>query len=192
MPQDYHVLGAYPSPNPTASFELHTTKRQGVRAFNHNTFSRISGMRSNKEVYQLHSWEYLLAEQFVGFVMHVDSEPLNRIAALQNYGSKLGKEGYAFLESVSPVKWYERRITSEKLHVPATGRELVGKPADLFVAYRHVFSSTQSLDSDPASLAPSHVDGYSLLWLGWPAPGIEMECFSDGMNYIPVGMLEEF
>jgi hypothetical protein len=96
------------------------------------------------------------------------------------------------LESVEPVQWYERRVTQERLQVPATGRELVGKPADLFVAYRHVFSTKQPPDSDPASFDPSQVDGYSLLWLGWPAQGVEMECFSDGVSFIPVGILEEF
>lgn len=192
MPQAYHVLGAYPSPNPMASFEIHTAKRQGVRAFNHNAFSRVSGNRDKKEVYQLHSWEYLLSERFVGFVLHPEREPLERITHLQNYGCKIGKEGYAFLEDVSPVQRYERRISQDSLHVPATGRELVGKPADLFVAYRHVFSKKQPLDDDPASLEPSQVDGYSLIWLGWPAQGIEMECFSDGTSFIPIGILEEF
>lgn len=192
MPRGFHVLGAYPSPDPRASYEIHVTKRQGVRSFNHNAFSRVSGSRDKKEVYQLHTWEYLLSERFIGFVLHPEREHLERIVHLQNYGCKIGKEGYAFLEDVSPVQWYERCITQESLHVPATGRELVGKPADLFVAYRHVFAKKQPFDSDPASLEPSAVDGYSLIWLGWPAQGIKMECFSDGTSFIPVGVVEEF
>ena len=123
MPPEYHVLGAYPSPNPTESFSIHTARRQGVRSFNHSAFSRYPGNRDKKEVYQLHNWEYLLSERFFGFVFHTEAEPLQQVSSLQNYGCKCGKEGFAFLESVSPVQRFQRCATLEAPHVPATGRD---------------------------------------------------------------------
>lgn len=192
MPQDYHVLGAYPPVNARRPESIHTTKRHGVRAFNHNAFSRLVGSRSNKEVYQLHTWEYLLVDHLVGFVLHHDPTALERIHSLLNLGCKCGKEGYAFLEQVSDVRPYSMINTKAMPSVPATGQELMRKPADLFVAYRHEYSKKRHLLNDPAVLEPSNIDGFVSLWLGWPAKNVELSCLTDGENYIPVGMVEVF
>ena len=192
MPSDYHILGAYPLPEPRKSFQIHTTKRQGVRAFNHAAFSRLSGGRTNKEVYQLHTWEYLLVDRFKGFVLHKEAEPLEEIKALQNFGSKCGKEGYVFLEEVSDVKPFERIVTSAIPDTPATGTELIGLPADIFVAYRHEHAEKRRESEHPSEPKPSRVDGFTSIWLGWPGGMIEMEYFSDGQHYIPAGMMEAF
>lgn len=192
MPADYHVLGAYPEPEPQRSFTIHQTKRQGVRSFNHAAFSRLSRSQNDDEVYQLHTWEYLLADRFAGYVLHREAAALERMAELVNLGCKCGKEGYAFLESVSEVRLFRRAASCAGLSTPATGRELIGKPADLFVSYRHEYSQHQPFESDPASDEPSQIDGFTTIWLGWPARGIELDCFSDGVHVIPAGMLEDF
>lgn len=192
MPQEYHVLGAYPPIYSRRDESIHTTKRHGVRAFNHNAFSRLAGSRSNKEVYQLHTWEYLLVDHLVGFVLHQDPTVLERVQALQNLGCKCGKEGYAFLEQVSDVRPYSMISTKAMPSVPATGQELISKPADLFVAYRHEYSKKRQLLNDPAVLEPSNIDGFVSLWLGWPAQNVELTCLTDGENYIPTGIVEVF
>lgn len=192
MPISYHVLGAYPTWNIQKRIELHTTARHGVRAFNHNAFSRLAGSRDKKEVYQLHSWEYLLVDRLYGFILHRSAEALEKIQSLRNFGCKCGKEGYAFLEEVSPVRSFVPVVTKTRPNVPASGAELVGKPADLFVIYRHQYSRAQPLNDDPSVLMPSPVDGFSTVWMGWPAAGVELDCLSDGENNIPAGMLEVF
>lgn len=192
MPQEYHVLGAYPPAYARRDESVHSTKRHGVRAFNHNAFSRLAGSRTNKEVYQLHTWEYLLVDHLVGFVLHKDPTALSGLQALQNLGCKCGKEGYAFLEYVSDVRTYTMTTTKAEPSVPATGLELLRKPANLFVAYRHEYSKKRQIPYDPATLEPSNIDGFVSLWLGWPAPNVELACLSDGENYIPAGMVEVF
>lgn len=192
MPQEYHVLGAYPPAYARREESVHTTKRHGVRAFNHNAFSRLAGSRSNKEVYQLHTWEYLLVDHLVGFVLHKDPKALERLQSLQNLGCKCGKEGYAFLEQVSDIHPYSMTNTKAAPSVPATGLELIRKPANLFVAYRHEYSKKRQLPHDPATLEPSNIDGFVSLWLGWPASNVELACLTDGESYIPVGMMEVF
>jgi hypothetical protein len=192
MPPEYHVLGAYPTTQPRLNQPIHTTKRQGVRSFNHNAFSRLAGSRTNKEVYQLHTWEYLLVDNLVGFVLHRDPEVLGNIAALQNLGCKCGKEGYAFLEQISSVRAFTLTTVAAQPSVPATGQELLGKPADLFVAYRHEYSKKYSAASDPTRLEPSNIDGFVSLWLGWPADNVQLTYLTDGEHYIPAGMMEVF
>jgi hypothetical protein len=192
MPPDFHVLGAYPAPNPVSSYQIHTTHRHGVRAFNHNAFSRLSGTRTQKEVYQLHTWEYLFVEQLVGVVMHTDPGVLSYIQQLQNMGAKCGKEGYAFLESVSPVRRFTRVTASAMPIVPATGQELRGASADLFLTYRHEHAQQKSVLFDPFTPQASQVAGYTSIWLGWPAAALSLEYWSDGDCFIPAGMVEVF
>ncbi len=192
MPSDYHILGAYPLPEPRKSFQIHTTKRQGIRSFNHAAFSRLSRVHTNKEVYQLHTWEYLLVDRFKGFVLHKEAEPLAEFKNLQNFGSKCGKEGYAFLEEVSEVMRFERTVTSASPNTPAVGTELMGLPADMFVAYRHEHCDNKRGEKHPSAPEPSGVKGFTSIWLGWPSEMVEMEYFSDGKHHIPAGMLEVF
>lgn len=192
MPQSYHVMGAYPTTSLGLNQPLHTTKRQGVRTFNHNAFSRLSGSRTSKEVYQLHTWEYLLVDSLVGFVLHREPEALEHLRTLQNLGCKCGKEGYAFIEQVSDVRLFSPTIVATQSAVPATGRELLGKPADLFVAYRHEYSKKYQALSDPTLLEPSQIDGFVSIWLGWPADNVELTYLTDGEHYIPAGMVEVF
>lgn len=199
MPQDYHVLGGYPllqgmameqSTN-RAKASMHIAKRHGVRAFNHDAFSRLSGGRTKNEVYQLHTWEYLTADRFRGIVLHHSSERLEELATLVNYGCKCGKEGYAFLTAVSPVTRYSLKMCTASSSVPATGDEILGQPADMFVAYRYEHNDI-SQSFHPATPEPSAIKGYVLTWLGWPQETSEMAYLTNGTEFVPAGMVEVF
>jgi hypothetical protein len=191
MPHTYHVLGAYPWPDRTC-YEIHTTQRHGVRAFNHNAFSRLAGSRGKKEVYQLHTWEYLLVEQLSGIVMSADPAALTRLQEVANWGAKCGKEGYAYVDAVSAVRPFTRVRATELPSVPATGQELLEVPADLYLGYRHVFANQLVTALEPDAVEPSEVEGYAAIWLGWPAAATELEYWTDGEHYVPSGMLEVF
>ncbi|RIH88259.1 hypothetical protein Mlute_00675 [Meiothermus luteus] len=105
LPKPLISLGAYSErikPVP------HRTKRHGTKGFASKTRSAL--VTADMEAPQLHSWEYLLEEHFVGYVLCQEKEPLEALVApfrSENetlpYGGKLGKEGYAYLEFVSPV-----------------------------------------------------------------------------------------
>ncbi len=193
MPESYHVLGAYPVDHRQATNEIHTTKRQGVRAFNHGAFSRLSGGRSNKEVYQLHTWEYLMTERFFGFVLHHEPERLEELRTLVNFGCKCGKEGYAYLDEVSSVRSLTRARLPAIPSTPTTGSDLLGIAADLIVCYRHEYKAKQLLTDDPFEATPSQIEGFQSLWLGWPSGAVELDYFTDGGSwFIPAGMLEVF
>ena len=194
MPPEFHVLGAYPMHNQDNQkcYHIHTTKRHGVRAFNHNAFSRITGGRTTHEVYQLHTWEYLFVDLFQGIVLHKKPEVLELMKTLVNHGCKCGKEGFAYLDMVSDVTEYSLTQSSGRPTVPATGEELIGKPADLFLAYRHEFDEKYKTDLDPSQLEVSQVKGFVPTWLGWPDASVELEYLTDNNHLIPAGMVEIF
>ena len=194
MPPEFHVLGAYPVPleNDLKGYHIHTTKRHGVRAFNHDAFSRITGSRTKHEVYQLHTWEYLFADYFQGIVLHDNPEALENMKTLVNHGCKCGKEGFAYLDTVSDVTEYSLALTSGQPTVPATGEELIGKPADLFLAYRHEFDEKHKPDLNPSEFEASQVKGFVPTWLGWPDISVELEYLTDSNSLIPAGMVEVF
>lgn len=194
MPKDYHVLGAYPQPEKSHASkrrcEVHVTKRHGVRGFNHNAFSRLTGSRTKHEVYQLHTWEYLFAEQLIGIVLHREASALEPLASLINFGSKCGKEGFAYLESVSSVRCFRQTSQAGLPTVPATGEELLGAPADLFLAYRHEHGEQEAFD--PKTLKPSRVSGFAPTWMGWPSDEAILDYLTDGEYLVPKGIIEVF
>ncbi len=193
MPESYHVLGAYPADQRQAKEEIHTTKRQGIRAFNHGAFSRLSGGRTNKEVYQLHTWEYLMTERFSGFVAHTQPDYLEGIRELVNFGCKCGKEGYVYLDEVSAVHPLTHTRLVAMPSTPTTGSDLLAMTADLTICYRHEYKAKQPLSDNPFDTQPSQVEGFQSVWLGWPSTPVELDYFTDGGSwYIPASMLEVF
>lgn len=98
LPRRYLPLGAYP----VGEWRVHRTHRHGPRAFTHSEFSRLrrEGKPPKGGDLQLHTWEYLLAEEFLGAVLAEKEEDLRRLKGLVGYGAKLGKEGFAYLEAV--------------------------------------------------------------------------------------------
>lgn len=191
LPPDYYVLGAYPVPDPQSSYQIHTTHRQGVRAFNHNAFSRIVRYADQKEVYQLHTWEYLMVNLLRGYVLHENAQALESLRRVTNYGCKIGKEGFAYLDCVSEVRQLER----VKAHVMPTALvpalDLVGQPSILYTLYRYQFESVQQVSTDLCQPLPSNmIEGFVPLQAGWPAEDIEIEYWTDGRVYLPVSLME--
>lgn len=101
LPPELICLGAYPR----NGFSLHRTRRHGTKGFSSTARSALS--TDQMEAPQLHTWSYLLADSFVGYVLSNNKaaleqlvEPLRQGTDTLPYGCKLGKEGFAFLESV--------------------------------------------------------------------------------------------
>lgn len=192
MPPGYYVLGAYPTPGLRRSRYLtHTTARQGIRAFNHNAFSRLVRTANSKEVYQLHSWEYLLVDRLTGYVLHEDAAALKPFKnIIENYGCKLGKEGYGYLESVSEIISLRREIKMAMPDVLTPALDLVGLPGDIFTLYRYQYKPKREFPVDLSDPAPSPIAGFVPLQAGWPAEPIEIDYFTDGRLHLPASWVE--
>ena len=150
LPRHLIALGAYPVGAYTRP--PHRTYRKGPRDLGHSAFSSIYRERSRgTENIQLHTWEYLMAETFVGYVASEDRVGLTRLTALHGYGAKLGKEGYAFVEEVSGPFTLEHTETQARPSVIAPADALFEKnpqaATDVFTLYSFVWRGTTTEQS---------------------------------------------
>jgi hypothetical protein len=112
-------------------------------------FSSIYRGKANaRENIQLHTWEYFLADEFIGYVVSENGEELNRFAGVIGYGAKLGKEGYAFIEKVSePFKLEFAEIQAHPSTIVPADKLFSKNPqaaADVFNLYSFVWRSANS------------------------------------------------
>lgn len=195
LPSTFYVLGAYPVPRPRRDADIiHKTRRHGpMFQSKHTHFSKLHrGRGSNNEKLQLHTWEYLMVDKLVGYVLHEDAEMLARLQAVQNFGCKLGKEGFAFLEHVSEVVkvTHQQRRAEPNTLVP--GSALMGVPSHLYALYRHHFAADET-DHPLGEAIPSQVTGFVPFWAGYPEGAVELSYWVSEENgwHFPVALVEE-
>jgi hypothetical protein len=165
LPPNYLALGAYPVKGKLSG--VHRTFRKGMREFNHDIFSRLY-IDEDKANFQLHTWEYFIAEELVGYVVADSSNGLEHFQRLQGYGCKLGKEGFAIVTEVSEIIELHQE-TSPKF--PSTivpmedflqSNQFIGG-CDIYNLYRHKWASdvnTQSESEGFIDNQPTKVDGF--------------------------------
>ena len=188
LPSQLCSLGAYPNGQ---NYHIHTTKRQGIRSFKHNAFSRIVRTQSNKEVYQLHTWEYLFTEKLIGYVVSEDEELLSQLRTVENFGCKIGKEGYAFVDEVSGPT---QLILKQKHAIPDTllpGKALVGVPCEVFPLYRYAWGNGKSEGINLTLPEPSNIEGFVPFVVGEVQGEIELEYYTDGNVHLPKPFIDE-
>jgi hypothetical protein len=100
LPPEYVTLGAYPNLDQWSG--IHRTYRKGMRKFGHDDFSKLF-IEGKGENFQLHTWEYFLVEELIGYVISTSTEKLEKLRQLKNYGCYIGKEGYAYISDISDV-----------------------------------------------------------------------------------------
>jgi hypothetical protein len=173
LPRRYLPLGAYP----TGPFVLHRTHRHGPRVFTHQEFSRLrrEGKGPKGSDIQLHTWEYLLAEAFLGVVLAENGADLEPIRALVGYGFKLGKEGFGVLEGAEGPFPVERDRVRGVILGLLRPEEWTGGVRGAYPLYR--FAWGEGKDPDPGSLEPSPVEGYEGAYFVWPDGEGEVEGF---------------
>ena len=188
LPPQLCTLGAYPR---GGGYHIHKTKRQGIRAFNHNAFSRIVRYQSTKEVYQLHTWEYLFTEQLIGYVVSEDEKLLSQLKTVENFGCKIGKEGYAFVDSVyGPIELVLEQTRAE----PDTllpGTALIGQPCEAFPLYRYAWRIGASKNTNLAHPEPSSIKGFIQFVAGEIQGEIDLDYYTDGEHYLPKLFVDE-
>ncbi len=188
LPPRLCPLGAYPR---NGQFAVHTTKRQGIRAFTHNAFSRLVRHSNSKEVYQLHTWEYLITEELIGYVVSEDPELLDALRSIYNFGCKIGKEGYAFVESVSEIIELNLESVHRKPSTLLPGAALVGAPCEAFPIYRYKWKEGASTSTGLDVLEPSQISGFVPFIAGYTDGEIELDYYTDGENNLPKLFVDE-
>lgn len=166
LPPQYLALGAYPVPDKLTG--VHRTYRKGMREFNHDVFSRLY-IQDSKVNFQLHTWEYFLAEELVGYVVCESAAGLEPFQQLKGYGCKLGKEGYGVVTDIS-----EKAIALKQERVAAHPSTLVPMEAlaqsgqflggcDIYNLYRYHWQTSTSIPADTQGfldLEPTPISGF--------------------------------
>ena len=190
LPPQLCTLGAYAV---KGELSVNTTKRQGPKAFNHNAFSQLRRVRlkNDKREYQLHTWEYLFTEKLIGYVVSEDEELLNELKTVENFGCKIGKEGYAFVDKVSGPT----QLVLKQMHaIPDTllpGMALVGVPCEAFPLYRYAWGNGASESVNLTLPVPSNIEGFVPFVAGEVHEDIELEYYTDGNVHLPKPFIDE-
>ncbi|MEI2582051.1 hypothetical protein V5G28_025730 [Scytonema sp. PRP1] len=198
LPHRYVALGAYPSGNTLRT--VHKTYRKGMREFNHYTFSRLY-VEKDKANFQLHTWEYFIAEEMTGYVVSESLQGLEHFQKLKGYGCKLGKEGFAVVEDVSqPIQLRHETVAA----IPSTivpmeallqNGQFVGG-CDIYNLYRYKWlDNSENSSSNEGFLGEKRtpVEGFIPFVAAYYPKNINsaptLDYFTDGETYIPVSLI---
>lgn len=200
LPPRYVTLGAYQTHGGLSG--VHRTYRKGMREFTHDDFSKLysEGDRAN---FQLHTWEYLITEELVGYVVAESAESLAQIQNIKDYGCYIGKEGYAIVTEVSDVIKLERRTveaypsTIVPMDTLLQSNQFVGG-CNIYNLYRYNWlpeSHSQSDSDGFLGIQPTSVNGFTPFvaahfpkHLGNP-PTIDYYTDSSKEIFIPVSLV---
>jgi hypothetical protein len=198
LPSRYVALGAYPSANTLRT--VHKTYRKGMREFNHYSFSQLY-VEKDKANFQLHTWEYLIAEELTGYVISESLEGLEHFKNLESYGCKLGKEGFAVVEEVSqPIQ-----ITRETVKaIPSTiipmesllqNGQFVGG-CDIYNLYRYKWSdNSETFSTEEGFLDEKRtpIEGFIPFVAAYYPKEVNstptLDYYTDGESYIPASLV---
>ncbi|MEZ0396401.1 MAG: hypothetical protein ABWK53_08255 [Anaerolineales bacterium] len=190
LPPGYIALGAYP-----AVYSTHRTKRHqpwgAAATFKHVEFSALRREKSDFNA-QIPLWEYLHTERITGYVVHAERQPLETLREVQNWGCKLGKEGYAFVESVSEVVELQgpQRLKARPA-TPIPAGALGNEPADFFTLYAYQWKTLLQ----PAPESAEGVPGDGILiqpfLAAWVRHEIELDYYTDGQEYFPKAWIDQ-
>jgi len=199
LPPRYLALGAYPTPNTWSA--VHRTYRKGMRDFNHDAFSSLYREQNSKEQFQLHTWEYLIAEELIGYVVSESLEGLEHFQKLEGYGCKLGKEGYAVVTKVSDIIQLERQTIAAQPSTIApmeallqSGQFISG--CDIYNVYRYKWSANAQTNSEGEGFLdenPSSIEGFVPFITAYfseptnSAPTLDY--YTNGEIHIPVSLV---
>lgn len=199
LPPRYQALGAYPAPGKFSA--VHTTYRKGMREFNHDDFSRLY-LDEGKANFQLHTWEYFIAEELVGYVISESKKDLEQFQKLKGYGCKLGKEGYGFLHDISPapIELHRQTVAATPstilpLETILQSGQLLGG-CDIYNLYRYQWDAAARTIDDASGfldLEPTPVGGFIpfvAAYFSQPVnPPPTLDYYTNGDIYIPVSLL---
>lgn len=202
LPSCYLALGAYPNlADATKVSGVHRTYRKGMREFNHDSFSRLY-QDEDKANFQLHTWEYFIAEELIGYLVADSLEGLKCFQKLEGYGCKLGKEGFAVLtKAEQPIALEHRTIAAHPstllpMEALLQNGQFVGG-CDIYNLYRYQWSTNTASNSDRAGFldsTPTAVDGFVPFVAAYfpkeTSHPPELDYYTNGEINIPVSLVE--
>lgn len=196
LPRHCVALGAYPVHN--AYRGVHRTYRKGMRSFNHDTFSRLYVEKG--ENFQLHTWEYFITDELVGYVVSESQFSLDPLLDLDSFGCKLGKEGFAVIDEVSePIKLQRETVTAHPSTIVPMEALLQQNQfingCDIYNLYRYDWSQNQTIDEEIGLLDEerSPINGFiPFVTAYYPKESHSLptlEFYTDGEIYIPTSLV---
>lgn len=199
LPKSYIALGAYLRRSGSNYSGIHRTYRKGMREFTHDDFSKIySGKTKNL---QLHTWEYLVADELVGYVVSESKEALTHIQGVESYGCNIGKEGYVVVSEVSKIFELQRESVQAYPSTLTPMDSLVQSHStiggcDIYNLYRYNWLPEATQQTDDIGLlddSPTPVDGFvPFVAAYFPAAAGEppiLDYYSNEDIYIPVDLV---
>ena len=195
LPRNLVALGAYPVTDTCTG--IHRTYRKGMRSFNHDVFSRLY-VEKDKANFQLHTWEYLIAEKLIGYVVSESKSDLRKFQQIKGMGCKLGKEGFAVVEDVSPPIELKRETKTAKPStiVPMEALLQSGEfvnGCDIYNLYRYQWSSVER-NTDSFSNHSSAIEGFVPFVGGYYPPqsnsAATLEYCTNGEINIPTSLVD--
>lgn len=165
LPPRYISLGAYLSKGHWSG--IHRTYRKGMREFNHDAFSQIYQAK-NTANFQLHTWEYLIAEELTGYVVAETAAGLEHFQGIESYGCKIGKEGFAFVSETSDIFELKQKTVASNPSTVLPMDALLqsnqfGSGCDIYNLYHYQQPSnigTNSSQEGFLDAAPSEIKGF--------------------------------
>lgn len=197
LPRPLIALGAYPS---SKSFRgVNRTYRKGMREFNHDAFSRLY-LEKDGANFQLHTWEYFIAEELIGYVVSESLSDLENLQELETYGCKLGKEGFAIITEVSqPIELHRQTLAAyPSTIVPMEGllqNNQFINGCDIYNLYRYNWLANSDDDVEQGLLDESRtpVDGFIPFVIAYypqqPKSLPTLDYYTNGNLYIPVSLV---
>ena len=194
LPRNIVSLGAYPVTDTYSG--VHRTYRKGMRSFNHDVFSRLY-VEKDKANFQLHTWEYLIAEKLIGYIVNESKSDLEKFQQLKGRGCKLGKEGFAVVEEISPPLELRRETKSAtpSTIVPMEALLQSGEfinGCDIYNLYRYQWLFEEN-NTDSFSNNPSAIDGFIPFVGGYYPPqsnsAATLEYYTNGEINIPISLI---
>lgn len=193
LPAHMVTTGALPS----GLQGIHKTHRKGPAQMDHFGFSKINREKmEKKENIQLHTWEYFFCEALTGYVVSKDKDALTWLSQIEGWGCKIGKEGYAFVSSVSapvPLEEVHTRACPSTLFCPDdVALEDIYQPCTMYNIHRYAWDK-EGCQPPPEAPTPTSIEGYAPLAAAIPHQDtmLHMDYLHDGKKlHIPTSWIK--
>lgn len=198
LPRQYVALGAYLPKNTCSG--VHRTYRKGMREFNHTSFSKLY-VEKDKANFQLHTWEYFIAEELTAYVVSESLEGLEHFEDLETCGCKIGKEGFAIIKEVSePIELKQETVAAKPSTLVPMETLLQNNQfisgCDIYNLYRYNWLSDLEANSDRDGFldeSRTPVDGFVPFVAAYYNPESNatpiLNYYTDGEIYIPASLI---
>ena len=116
---------------------------------------------------------------------------LIQLKTVENFGCKIGKEGYAFIEKVCGPTQLVLEQVKAKPDTLLPGAALVGVPCEAFPLYRYAWGVGASEHTNLANPEPTAIKGFIPFVAGEIHGEIKLDYYTDGNVHLPKLFIDE-